>query len=449
MLKVTSIIVLISCIIAISSNPANAQWRDLFNGKDLTGWEQKGGTALYFVRDGVLYGETVPNTPNSFLTTTETYSDFILEVEVKVHDALNSGVQFRSEVSGGGQVFGYQMEIDPSSRAWSGGIYDEARRGWLVPLAENEAARRAFRNNDWNVMRVEAIGTSIRTFVNGVEATSILDSTTPRGFIALQVHDIGQDESKRGIQVAFRSVRIQTENVKGNVTSLSDLKQANFLPNVLSEQEIKDGWKLLWDGKTTDGWRGARLSGFPERGWNIENGILSVLPSGGGESAHGGDIITTKKYSNYVLIVDFRITEGANSGIKYVVDPTLNQGQGSSIGCEFQILDDQRHPDAKLGVNGNRTVASLYDLIPARNKRFSGVGQWNRARVVVRGAHIEHSLNGMKVLEFERGTQMWDALVDYSKFSIYPGFCGSESGHILLQDHGDRVDFRSIKIKEL
>lgn len=439
--------ILIICL--MWAGTAEAQWKDLFNGKDLAGWEQKGGAARYFVDNGVLYGETVMNTPNSFLTSTETYADFILEVEVKVDDALNSGVQFRSEESGGGQVFGYQMEIDPSSRAWSGGIYDEARRGWLYPLTQNESARRAFHNNDWNVMRVEAIGTSIRTFVNGVEASSILDSTTPRGFIALQVHDIGQDESKRGIQVAFRSVRIQTENLAGNATPSSDLNQANFLPNGLSEQEIANGWKLLWDGKTTDGWRGARLSGFPGRGWQVEDGILSVLPSGGGESAHGGDIITTKKYSNFELIVDFRITDGANSGIKYVVDPALNQGEGSSIGCEFQILDDQRHPDAKLGVNGNRTVASLYDLIPARNKRFSGVDQWNRARVVVRGAYVEHWLNGMKVLDFERGTQMWDALVDYSKYSIYPGFCGSESGHILLQDHGDRVDFRSIKIREL
>lgn len=440
---------LIGSLLLLSPHTSHAQWRDLFNGKDLTGWEQKGGAARYFVDNGILYGETVTNTPNSFLTSTETYSDFILEVEVKVHDALNSGVQFRSEVTSGGQVFGYQMEIDPSSRAWSGGIYDEARRGWLFPLTDNDAARRAFRNNDWNVMRVEAIGESIRTFVNGVEASSILDSTTQRGFIALQVHDIGRDESKRGIQVAFRSVRIQTENVKGNVTPPSDLKQANFLPNQLSEQEIAGGWELLWDGKTTDGWRGARLPGFPERGWHIEDGILSVLPSGGGESANGGDIITIEQYSDFELIVDFRITEGANSGIKYVVDPTLNQGQGSSIGCEFQILDDERHPDAKMGVNGNRTVASLYDLIPAQNKRFSGVGQWNRAKVVVRGAHVEHWLNGMRVLEFERGTELWEDLVASSKFNVWPGFCGSDSGHILMQDHGDRVDFRSIKIREL
>ena len=135
--------------------------------------------------------------------------------------------------------------------------------------------------------------------------------------------------------------------------------------NVLTEQETRDGWKLLWDGKTTEGWIGARISTFPSKGWVIENGILKVLKSGGGESTNGGDIVTTRKYKNFILKVDFKITEGANSGIKYFVNPDLNKGEGSAIGCEFQILDDEKHPDAKLGVKGNRTLGSLYDLIPA------------------------------------------------------------------------------------
>ncbi|KAA6327932.1 hypothetical protein EZS27_023118, partial [termite gut metagenome] len=141
--------------------------------------------------------------------------------------------------------------------------------------------------------------------------------------------------------------------------------------NTLSQKEIKDGWALLWDGKTTNGWRGIKLSSFPQNGWKIENGILKVLKSEGKESANGGDIVSIQTYRNFILKVDFKITEGANSGVKYFVDPNMNKGEGSAIGCEYQLLDDDIHPDAKLGVAGNRTLGSLYDLIPApKDKPF-------------------------------------------------------------------------------
>ncbi len=129
--------------------------------------------------------------------------------------------------------------------------------------------------------------------------------------------------------------------------------------NTLTEQEQREGWQLLWDGKTSNGWRGAKMAAFPEKGWKMQKGILKVIGSDGRESANGGDIVTTRTYKNFILKVDFKITEGANSGIKYFVDPDMNKGEGSAIGCEFQILDDLRHPDAKLGVNGNRNLGSL------------------------------------------------------------------------------------------
>ena len=135
--------------------------------------------------------------------------------------------------------------------------------------------------------------------------------------------------------------------------------QVNCIDNCISPAEAADGWKLLWDGKTTNGWRGAKLDAFPEKGWKIENGVLKVLPGDGGESTNGGDIVTTSTYGSFILSVDFKITKGANSGVKYFVDPEANKGEGSAIGCEFQILDDERHPDAKLGVKGNRKLGSL------------------------------------------------------------------------------------------
>ncbi|MBR2015568.1 MAG: DUF1080 domain-containing protein [Alistipes sp.] len=219
--------------------------------------------------------------------------------------------------------------------------------------------------------------------------------------------------------------------------------------NTLSRKEKRDGWQLLWDGTSTEGWRGAKLDSFPTHGWAIEDGVLKVNKADGGESTNGGDIVTVAKYRNFILSVDFLFTEGANSGIKYFVNTDLNQGLGSAIGCEFQILDDERHPDAKLGVKGNRQLGSLYDLIPAPADKPVRKGEWNTAVVIVRDSHVEHWLNGVKLLEYERANQMWDALVAYSKYRDWPNFGNATEGHILLQDHGDEVWFKNIKIKEL
>ena len=445
---------LILSILMFASLTAFSQekWEMLFNGKNLKGWKKLNGTAEYVVNDGIITGISKMNTPNTFLATTKMYSNFILELEFKVDNRLNSGIQFRSnslKEYQNGRVHGYQCEIDPSPRAWSAGVYDEARRGWIYPLDLNPAAQKAFRANEWNKVRIEAIDTIIRTWLNGVPCANLLDNTTKSGFIALQVHAIGKAEQE-GATVQWKNIRICTTDLeKVRKPESEAAPEVNRIDNFISKTEASQGWKLLWDGKTTEGWRGAKLKTFPDKGWKIENGVLKVLKSGGGESANGGDIVTTRKYKNFELSVDFMITKGANSGIKYFVDTELNKGEGSSIGCEFQILDDNNHPDAKLGVKGNRKHGSLYDLIPApANKPFRG-GFFNNARIVVKDNKVEHYLNDTKIVEYERGTQMWQALVNYSKYSVWPGFGEADEGNILLQDHGDEVWFKNIKIKEL
>lgn len=453
--------ILVLCVQVALPAHAHDGWHDLFDGKSLDGWSLVNGSAKYSVEDGAIVGTSVSDSPNSFLATDEIFGDFILEFEAKLDTPLNSGVQFRglsTREYRDGRVHGYQLELDSSERGWTAGIYDEARRGWLYSLTRNPAATAAYKFDEWNRYRIEAIGDSLRTWVNDVPAANLVDRETAEGFIALQVHGIGKDESKLGKQVRWRNIRIMTSGLDAERRADGgSIEEFNYIPNQLTDVQKAAGWKLLWDGKTTKGWRGAKLSTFPDKGWEIVDGALSVVASGGGEARHGGDIITTEEFSEFEFEVDFRIAAGANSGIKYFVDPNLLKGQGSAIGLEFQVLDDALHPDAKMGVAGNRTMGSLYDLIAATNlsepgrtaKRVNGVGSWNRARLVVKGTHVEHWLNNSKVVEFERGSQIYRALVTHSKYAKWPNFGEWEKGPILLQDHGDLVSFRSIKIRDL
>lgn len=441
------LVILSSC----KETKAQEPWVDLFDGKTLNSWNIKGGNATYEIIDEAIVGSTVLNTPNTFLCTNEIYGDFILELEYKVDPQLNSGIQIRSNsfpYYRNGRVHGYQVEIDPSERAYSAGIYDEARRKWLYDLKDNPDAREAFKQNKWNKYRIEAIGDTIKTWINGVPAAYLIDDMTHDGFIGLQVHGIGKDKEKEGIQVAWKNIRIITKNAEEYAKPINI--EPVYTKNQLTSDEAKTGWKMLWDGQSSEGWRGAKLKSFPESGWKIENGELSVLASGGAESDAGGDIVTVDSYSNFELKVDFKITEGANSGIKYYVNTDLNKGAGSSIGLEYQILDDAKHPDAKLGNHtGSRTMASLYDLIKAENKVVNPVGEWNHAYIISNDDHVEHWLNGVKVLEYERKSEDYRKLVAESKYDKWENFGEADKGNILLQDHGDLVVFRNIKIRDL
>lgn len=441
---------------------SSAQNTALFNGQDLNGWKILNGEANYKIENGEIIGTSKTGTPNTFLVTEKNYTNFILEYDMKMDEGLNSGVQIRSNSFmeyNNGRVHGLQIECEDTKRGWAGGIYDEARKGWRYPLEYNPAAKNAFKKEEWNRYKVVAFENHIITWVNGIPAANLVEDEVESGFIGLQVHDIGNNKSLEGKEIRWKNISIKEIDEKEFNKITTTAPEVSYLNNELTPTEISNGWKLFWDGETTSGWRGAKLDHFPTGGWKIEDGTLQVIASGGGESTNGGDIVTTEKYRNFILEVDFQLSEGANSGIKYFVDTELNQGAGSSIGCEFQILDDKNHPDAKMGVNSNRTLGSLYDLIKADGKEFNpylpntkyvnGFDQWNRARIEVNGNHVTHYLNGIKVVEYERNTQLWRALVAYSKYNVWPSFGENQWGNLLLQDHGDHVKFKNIKIKEL
>ena len=207
-----------------------------------------------------------------------------------------------------------------------------------------------------------------------------------------------------------------------------------------SESKEKKEEQSLFDGKTLNGWRKATKDTIPDQAWLAEEGVLTFDPSKG----HGGDIISRKTFKDFDLSLQFKVSEGGNSGIKYFLIPN------TSLGCEYQIIDDSRHADASLGINGNRKTASLYDVLPAdSNKKYEPAGEWNTVRIVAKGQHVEHWLNGSKVLEYERGSEPFKQAIAQSKFKSTKGFAEATTTAILLQAHGDKVSFRNIKIKEL
>ena len=432
---------------------AQAQnWKPMFNGNDLSGWKVRGGEASYSIEGNTVVG-TTKGRFNTFLTSDMEYGDFILELELLVDPTMNSGIQIRSHE--GERVFGYQVEVDPAERAWSGGFYDEGRRGWLYPVSLNPKGRTAFKNGVWNKYRIEAICSSFRVWVNGICTSATLDDMDAAGFIGLQVHGIGSNVPA-GKQIQWRNVRIMTDNLEAHRTPIpNDMYELNLLGDGLTDMEKRKGWRMLWDGKSNKGWRQMHGDKFPEGKWQMENGELTVNASSGEGTGNGQDIITKEEFENFELTLQYKITKGANSGIKYFVDESVNP-KGGAIGLEFQVLDNKAHPDANNGVNGNRKQGALYDLIPTENLSWEptgaqynkGIGQWNHVRIISNNGKVEHWLNGFKVVEYDRFSQIFRTLVARSKYKDWKNFGQGKTGHIVLQDHGDEVSYRSIKIRE-
>ncbi|MGI8634294.1 MAG: 3-keto-disaccharide hydrolase [Segetibacter sp.] len=437
----------------VVAQSAEKGWQILFNGKDLTGWRELNGKHKWEVKDGVIVGTDVHDQPNGFLCTEKDFSDFILELEVSIDTLMNnSGVQFRSRSTAdymNGRVHGYQMEVDPKPQRWSGSIYDEGgRRNWLYTTELNVPGKRAFKNNQWNKYRIECFGTTMRTWVNGIPISHLVDAESQKGFIGLQLHANNPTDPPGGNQVRFRNIRIKTADIKPS--PLDDIYVVNTIPNDLSSQEKKTGYSLLWDGKTTKGWRDAYTPRFPEKAWEIKDSSLNVAADSKALGT-GRDIMTIDQFGAFILKFDFKLTPGANSGIKYFVgELTENKdpAKGNAVAAlEYQIVDD-----SVPGLAPNRMLGSLADILPSQKTRpsFKKTGEWNQAIIkAFPDNNVEYWLNGYKILEYKRGSAEYLDLVSKSKYKDLPAFGMAVKGHILLEGRGGTVSYRSIKIKKL
>jgi hypothetical protein len=387
-----------------------------------------------------------------------------LELETSVDTLMNnSGVQVRSLTYpeyNDWRLHGYQVEIEPLTLRRSGAIYDEGTmRQWLTTADElSPAAQKAFKRDtkkgyQWNKYRIEAVGSTVRTWVNGVPAAHLVDDKALRGYIGFQMHANNPKDPQGVFSIRFRNIRIQTGDLK--LSPLDDALVVNLVPNYVSAQEEKNGYSLLWDGRSSKGWKGPGNSEFPKNSWSIANGELSTLKPEGSE--RGDYIISEKAYGAFELKFDFKFSPGTNSGVKYFVTQVDGNKEAPLSSLEFQIVDDAT-PD----LVSNRKLGALADImerpappsltgapngtVPPRQAR---VDQWNRAMIIARPDNrVEYWLNGSKILEYERGSSEFKNLVSKSKYKDLPNFGMSSTGHILLENNSAGVSFRSIKIKQ-
>ncbi len=384
----------------------SAQWTPLFDGKTLDGWSQKGGKALYKVENGEIVGSTVTGQPNSFLTTDKIYGDFELEFDVMVDSTINSGVQIRSNSVGGfknGQVHGYQVEIDPSNRAWSGGIYDEGRRGWLQDLSKKPEAQSAFKPNQWNKYRVVAKGDHLRTWVNGKPVADLRDKLTMTGFIGLQVHS----HDKEGVKVRWKNIRIKDNGIP----MYNPPRGAKW---ILKDQNGMANFLRAGQGAQPNPWE-----------W-VDN---AMQVKGG-----SGSVVTKDKFTDCVFHMEFMTDENGkegqangNSGV-YIVQSyelqILNSAprapKDNECGGFYQI----KAPDYAMAKPANQWQTYL---IKYTAPKWNGTEKTSNARVTV----------------YHNGTMIHDN-IELPRPTGAGAPEGPEAKPFLLQDHGNQIRFRNI-----
>jgi hypothetical protein len=386
---------------------AQPAWTALFDGETLAGWTQRNGTATYRVEDGAIVGRTAEGSPNSFLCTDRGYSDFELKFDVKVDDALNSGVQLRSSTRGGpaGRVNGPQVEIEASGAAGAeaGYLYAEAAGGWMTP-ADLLVPHRHFVDGAWNAYRVRAVGANIKVWINDVLISDLthprLYATHPRGFVGLQVHGIGAGAGP--YEVRWRGI------------ALREVRSAEA------------GWTRLYNGKDLAGWT-------TTGNWLVEkDGVLAIRPRPGetGWERFGDYLWSEREYGDFILDLEYAYPAGGNSGVYFRV---ADRGNPVVTGIEAQILDSSGKQDALTPHDHGGIVGT----VAASRNMSRAPGEWNRMIVTARGQHLTVDLNGANIVDLE---------LDEPALKDRPA-----RGYIGLQDHGapHELRFRGVWLKEL
>jgi len=380
-------LILILVISKMTCNSPGGEEIMLLKDDSLSMFEKKGGAADYMLENGVLTGVAVFDSPNTFMTTKKQYSDFILDFAVKVDPRLNSGVQIRSELivdeAGNETLRGYQVEIDPSARAWSGGVYEERGRGWIGNLSANPKGREAFKNDAWNDYHIEVIGHSIKVWVNGINTVNLLDSKTAVGVIGFQVHSI-YNEEHIGATVQWKDISLRTKNLKEHVKQDSTLaREINLLPNELSDQEIKDGWKLYDRDNTSMQDPGMELPPWflgKDKFCSNEN-TMQLLRL---ESVAG----------DFEFKFEYQIDKGgmAQFDYGYVGDP-----------YSYMLTDDAHIKEDTYGHMKAGSIANFVEATnlsnPDRDKAMRSHNQWSQVHIIVEGDNIKHWLNNSLVVD--------------------------------------------------
>lgn len=389
-------------------------WTPLFDGKTLDGWVQRGGKAVYSVKDGAIVGETRPNTDNSFLCTTKAYGDFELEFEFKVDNELNSGVQFRSNSVLGfknGRVHGYQAEIDPSDRAFTGGIYDEARRGvFLQDLSKNEKGRKAFKRGAWNKYRIVARGDHLQTWVNGVLCADMHDDMTKTGFIALQVHAVG--DRKDPLHVMWRNIRI---------------KDYGFPYRAVPE----DGERLLGGAGDSTNWKRQGSDNTPI-GWSYRDGVATVTPG-------TGSIETREKFGDCEAYVEFMVDENGLTG-----QANGNSGVYFQGSYEVQVLNSAGQDPA------DNICGGIYSVKAADFNMAYPAYEWQNYFIKFTAPKWDgdKKVSNARLTVWHNGTLVHkDVEVPHMTTAGTPEAPGERG--LVLQDHGNRVKYRTIWIRRM
>ena len=367
---------------------------DLIANDSIELLEQKGGKAIYTLENGILTGIAKSNTHNSFLCTKENYSNFILDFSMSIDPRLNSGVQIRSkviDVNNKEALKGYQVEIDPSERAWSGGIYEESDRGWISNLAKNPAGRKAFKNGAWNHYHIEAIDSSIRVWVNGINTANLLDKNCVSGVIGFQVHSIS-DESLENTQVQWKDIVLRTENLDKHRFPLKpDDTEINLIPNTLSKKEKKKGWKLI----------------------------------------QSKNLLQSMALEQFEFQLEYKLKKGTGGKITYgIIDSTEQK-------LSYPVLDDNNATHVQFHNQKSGALMGIYSAqnlsIPGAAKAMRAHDQWSQVLISVTKDSVEHWLNNNKVLAY-----------DLNDLEMRPTHFTIE-----LDDENGNVQFRDIKILNL